>query len=148
VQTCMRPSLLITQICKRMMTRAISTRISRARYEAVGSRVNNQPLAAANGAAPDATKDPLLKHRQHGAQLLEIRKGYGYAATMLIRRMAFAGWTFKSPSNVDSRYGHMAAISAGSFGSDGDLQAELGHEQGPEFTDTPLVGNRSRALSL
>lgn len=62
--------------------------------------------------------------------------------------MAFAGWTFRSPSNVDSRYGHMAAISAGSYGSEEDLEVELGHRHGPDPTDAQLAVSRSRALSL
>lgn len=36
--------------------------------------IPDEPLAAANGAAPGATKDPLLGHRMQGKQLLEIRK--------------------------------------------------------------------------
>ena len=36
--------------------------------------IPDEPLAAANGAAADATRDPLLGHRKLGKDLLEIRK--------------------------------------------------------------------------
>lgn len=45
-----------------------------------------QPLAPANGAAADATRDPLLRDKAHGQQILEVRKA-----------LAFAGFTHKSP---------------------------------------------------
>ncbi|WWC98809.1 hypothetical protein V866_005702 [Kwoniella sp. B9012] len=62
--------------------------------------IPDEPLAPANGAAANATKDPLLRDKTHGAHLLEIRKN-----------LAFKGWTFKSPSLVESRYGHLSEIS-------------------------------------
>ena len=49
-----------------------------------------QPLAPANGASPDATKDPLLKHKIHGAEILDVRKA-----------LAFAGFTHKSPRTIE-----------------------------------------------
>lgn len=49
-----------------------------------------QPLAPANGAPPDATKDPLLKHKIHGAEILDVRKA-----------LAFAGFTHKSPRTIE-----------------------------------------------
>jgi hypothetical protein len=49
-----------------------------------------QPLAPANGAPPDATKDPLLKHTIHGAEILDVRKA-----------LAFAGFTHKSPRTIE-----------------------------------------------
>ncbi|KAH9935291.1 kinase-like domain-containing protein [Fomitopsis serialis] len=45
-----------------------------------------EPLAPANGAAADATRDPLLRDRVHGQEILEVRKA-----------LAFAGFTHKSP---------------------------------------------------
>lgn len=45
-----------------------------------------QPLAPANGAPADATKDPLLRDKVHGAEILDVRKA-----------LAFAGFTHKSP---------------------------------------------------
>ncbi|CUA77053.1 LATS, large tumor suppressor [Rhizoctonia solani] len=48
-----------------------------------------EPLAPANGAPPDATKDPMLRHKVHGAHILETRKAF-----------AFAGFTHKSPRKI------------------------------------------------
>ncbi|WVF68109.1 hypothetical protein IAT40_002872 [Kwoniella sp. CBS 6097] len=63
--------------------------------------IPDEPLAPANGAAGDATKDPLLRNKMHGAHLLEIRKD-----------LAFKGWTFKSPA-LESRYGHLHDLASG-----------------------------------
>jgi len=49
-----------------------------------------QPLAPANGAPPDATKDPLLLHKVHGAEIMDVRKA-----------LAFAGFTHKSPRAIE-----------------------------------------------
>ena len=48
-----------------------------------------QPLAPANGAPADATKDPLLRDRVHGLEILNVRKA-----------LAFAGFTHKSPRAI------------------------------------------------
>ena len=48
-----------------------------------------QPLAAANGAPADATRDPLLRDKVHGEEILNVRKA-----------LAFAGFTHKSPRVV------------------------------------------------
>jgi protein-serine/threonine kinase len=48
-----------------------------------------QPLAPANGAPADATRDPLLRDKVHGKTVLEVRKAY-----------AFAGFTHKAPRAV------------------------------------------------
>ncbi|KAF8514253.1 kinase-like domain-containing protein [Hysterangium stoloniferum] len=48
-----------------------------------------EPLAPANGAAADATRDPLLRDKTHGAHILEVRKA-----------LAFAGFTHKSPRAI------------------------------------------------
>ncbi|TFL02464.1 kinase-like domain-containing protein [Pterulicium gracile] len=45
-----------------------------------------EPLAPANGAPADATRDPLLRNKVHGAEILDVRKA-----------LAFAGFTHKSP---------------------------------------------------
>ena len=45
-----------------------------------------QPLAPANGAPADATRDPMLRDDVHGAEILDVRKAF-----------AFAGFTHKSP---------------------------------------------------
>ena len=44
------------------------------RFSVVDYRLTDQPLVPAGGIARDATKDPLLKDKKHGADLLEIRK--------------------------------------------------------------------------
>ena len=49
-----------------------------------------QPLAPANGASPDATRDPLLQHKIHGAEIMDVRKA-----------LAFAGFTHKSPRAIE-----------------------------------------------
>jgi len=48
-----------------------------------------EPLAPANGAPADATKDLMLKDKVHGAEILEVRKA-----------LAFAGFTHKSPRPI------------------------------------------------
>ena len=48
-----------------------------------------KPLAPANGAPADATKDPMLKDKVYGKEILEVRKA-----------LAFAGFTHKSPRPV------------------------------------------------
>uniref|UniRef100_D8Q901 non-specific serine/threonine protein kinase n=1 Tax=Schizophyllum commune (strain H4-8 / FGSC 9210) TaxID=578458 RepID=D8Q901_SCHCM len=48
-----------------------------------------EPLAPANGAPADATKDPMLLDKVHGAEILSVRK-----------KLAFAGFTHKSPRAV------------------------------------------------
>jgi len=50
------------------------------------SDIPAEPLAPANGAPADATKDPLLRDKIHGAEILDVRKA-----------LAFAGFTHKSP---------------------------------------------------
>ncbi|EPQ57548.1 kinase-like protein [Gloeophyllum trabeum ATCC 11539] len=48
-----------------------------------------EPLAPANGAPADATRDPLLRDKVHGQEILEVRKA-----------LAFAGFTHKSPRPI------------------------------------------------
>ncbi|KAF8577309.1 kinase-like protein [Ramaria rubella] len=48
-----------------------------------------EPLAPANGAPADATRDPMLRDKVHGADILEVRKA-----------LAFAGFTHKSPRAI------------------------------------------------
>ena len=48
-----------------------------------------QPLAPANGVPADATRDPVLKDKVHGEEILNVRKAY-----------AFAGFTHKSPRAI------------------------------------------------
>ncbi|KIJ49427.1 hypothetical protein M422DRAFT_27790 [Sphaerobolus stellatus SS14] len=49
-----------------------------------------EPLPPANGAAADATRDPMLRHKVHGQHILEVRKA-----------LAFAGFTHKSPRAIE-----------------------------------------------
>lgn len=48
-----------------------------------------QPLAPANGAPADATRDPMLRDKVHGAEILDVRKA-----------LAFAGFTHRSPRAI------------------------------------------------
>ncbi|KAG9220736.1 hypothetical protein CCMSSC00406_0003835 [Pleurotus cornucopiae] len=48
-----------------------------------------EPLAPANGAPADATKDLMLRDKVHGAEILDVRKA-----------LAFAGFTHKSPRAI------------------------------------------------
>lgn len=50
----------------------------------------SQPLAPANGAPPDATRDPMLRDKVHGAEIMAVRKA-----------LAFAGFTHKSPRAIE-----------------------------------------------
>ena len=50
---------------------------------------NLKPLAPANGAPANATRDPMLLDQVHGEQILNVRKA-----------LAFAGFTHKSPRLV------------------------------------------------
>ncbi|KAF5325825.1 hypothetical protein D9611_000036 [Ephemerocybe angulata] len=52
--------------------------------------IPSEPLAPANGAAPDATRDPVLKNKLHGEEILNVRKA-----------LAFAGFSHKSPRAVE-----------------------------------------------
>ena len=48
-----------------------------------------QPLAPANGLPPDATRDPILRDKVYGEEILNVRKAY-----------AFVGFTHKSPRAI------------------------------------------------
>ncbi|WRT70461.1 uncharacterized protein IL334_007459 [Kwoniella shivajii] len=100
--------------------------------------IPDEPLAAANGAAADATKDPLLRDKTHGAHLLEIRKS-----------LAFKGWTFKSPSLVEKRYGHLTPNNLSHMR---DLSEETVYgdqgETGREWDRVDMGTVRNRALSF
>ncbi|KAF8894073.1 kinase-like protein [Infundibulicybe gibba] len=53
------------------------------------SDIPAEPLAPANGAPADATRDPLLRDKVHGAAIMDVRKA-----------LAFAGFTHKSPRAI------------------------------------------------
>ncbi|KAG8687813.1 hypothetical protein FRC09_013267 [Ceratobasidium sp. 395] len=97
-----------------------------------------EPLAPANGAAPDATRDPMLRDKIHGAHILETRKA-----------LAFAGFTHKSPRKISySRVDEVLRLSEGE-----EQQHELGHGGDDEqrgrsmIKDQGTVG-RGRAISM
>ena len=50
------------------------------------------PDAGPGGPPANATKDPMLRHKVEGEQLLETRKG-----------LAFKGWTYRKPRKFDLR---------------------------------------------
>lgn len=54
------------------------------------SDIPAEPLAPANGAPPDATRDPMLRDKVHGAEIMAVRKA-----------LAFAGFTHKSPRAIE-----------------------------------------------
>ncbi|KAF8650451.1 hypothetical protein AX16_005253 [Volvariella volvacea WC 439] len=53
------------------------------------SDIPPEPLAPANGAPADATRDPLLRDKAYGAEIMEVRKA-----------LAFVGFTHKSPRAI------------------------------------------------
>ncbi|KAK2464277.1 hypothetical protein APHAL10511_003734 [Amanita phalloides] len=53
------------------------------------SDIPPEPLAPANGVPVDATRDPILRDKVHGEEILNVRKAY-----------AFAGFTHKSPRAI------------------------------------------------
>ncbi|KAF8070658.1 kinase-like domain-containing protein [Lyophyllum atratum] len=53
------------------------------------SDIPPEPLAPANGAPADATRDPMLRDKIYGAEILDSRKA-----------LAFAGFTHKSPRAI------------------------------------------------
>ena len=91
-----------------------------------------QPLAPANGAAPDATRDPLLKDKVHGDQIMNMRKA-----------LAFAGFTHRSPRKMD--YTRIDAVYPGTSTTAAKVGSRDPSRDGVRRTGT--LG-RSRALSL
>ena len=77
-------------------------------------------MAPANGAPADATRDPLLRDKVHGEEILKVRKA-----------LAFAGFTHKSPRLV----GYVRADKA--------FDPEPG-AYGNSDTGPPLVGVRDQ----
>ncbi|ORY35880.1 kinase-like domain-containing protein [Naematelia encephala] len=111
--------------------------------------IPSEPLAPANGAAANGTKDPMLRNTMHGAALLEIRKN-----------LAFKGWTFKAPHAPETRYGHLQRISSGEDSNSGlglshmrDISEETIYADAMDGRRYAHFGTekgtvRSRALSL
>ncbi|CDO72532.1 hypothetical protein BN946_scf184983.g15 [Trametes cinnabarina] len=90
-----------------------------------------EPLAPANGAAADATRDPLLRDKVHGGEILEVRKA-----------LAFAGFTHKSPRAIS----YVRADKA--FDPEPDTYGQAEPERGRStFREVREVGT-GRAMSL
>lgn len=51
--------------------------------------IDPNPLAAPNGEDPEATKDPMLRNKDHGKHLMKVRKS-----------LAFVGYTYRKPKQV------------------------------------------------
>ena len=92
-----------------------------------------QPLAPANEAFPDATRDPLLRHKIHGTEIMDVRKA-----------LAFAGFTHKSPRAVE----YMRVDEA--FDNLTSMQHARGKVRGrPLVRETRDTGlDRGRAISM
>ena len=88
-------------------------------------------MAPANGAPPDATRDPLLRNKVHGEEIMDVRKA-----------LAFAGFTHKSPRTVE----YIRADRA--FDAWNDDQSAQGTIRGrPLVRETREVG-KGRAISM
>jgi len=87
-----------------------------------------QPLAPANGAPADATRDPMLLDERHGAKIMNSRKA-----------LAFAGFTHKSPRAVT----YLRADKAFNFPTYGQ-----GTVRDRTMATEPLKAGRGRAISM
>ncbi|KAG2150515.1 kinase-like domain-containing protein [Suillus clintonianus] len=89
------------------------------------------PLAPANGAPADATKDPLLRDRVHGEEILNVRKA-----------LAFAGFTHRSPRAISYARADRA------FDAQADIPDQERGERGrPRFRSVHEAGT-GRPISL
>ncbi|TEB37406.1 kinase-like protein [Coprinellus micaceus] len=96
------------------------------------SDIPPEPLAPANGAPPDATRDPVLRDKVHGEHILEVRKA-----------LAFAGFTHKAPRAVEYVHAESAFDS---------VHPPRGEDEGtvrgrPPVRETRTIG-KGRAISL
>ncbi|KAJ2914388.1 hypothetical protein MD484_g6031, partial [Candolleomyces efflorescens] len=95
------------------------------------SDIPPEPLAPANGAAPDATRDPVLKDKVHGEEILNVRKA-----------LAFAGFTHKSPRAFEYVHAERAF----------EPLSPRGHDEGTLRGRSPVRETRTigkgRAISL
>ncbi|KAL4080316.1 kinase-like domain-containing protein, partial [Scleroderma yunnanense] len=94
------------------------------------SDIPPEPLAPANGAPADATKDPLLRNKVYGEEILNVRKA-----------LAFAGFTHRSPRTISYARGDRAFESP----ADGNSQEP---ERGRSRFCNVRVSSTGRALSL
>jgi protein-serine/threonine kinase len=90
-----------------------------------------KPLAPANGAPADATRDPLLRDKVHGQEILQVRKA-----------LAFAGFTHKSPRFVS----YVRADKA--FDPEPNSYGHEEHHRGRSTLRGPRDAGRSRAISM
>lgn len=89
------------------------------------------PLVPANGAPADVAKDPLLRDRVHGEEILKVRKA-----------LAFAGFTHKSPRAISYARADRA------FDAQTDIpDPERGERGRPRFRSVHEAGT-GRAISL
>ncbi|EIW83144.1 kinase-like protein [Coniophora puteana RWD-64-598 SS2] len=96
------------------------------------SDIPAEPLAPANGAPPDATKDPLLRDRLHGEEILNVRKA-----------LAFAGFTHKAPRVINYARADQAFADPG-LPDMGDQETIRGRSR---FRQSRDIGT-GRAISL
>ncbi|KAN0130832.1 kinase-like protein [Lactarius tabidus] len=90
-----------------------------------------EPLAPANGAPPDATRDPLLRDKVHGQEILDVRKA-----------LAFAGFTYKSPLAIS----YVRADKA--FNPEPDSYGQEEPERGRSMLRSNQEIGKGRAISL
>lgn len=90
-----------------------------------------QPLAPANGAPPDATRDPLLRDKVHGQEILDVRKA-----------LAFAGFTHKSPRAIS----YVRADKA--FNPEPDSYGQEEPERGRSMLRSNQEIGKGRAISM
>ncbi|KAH9978983.1 kinase-like domain-containing protein [Lactifluus volemus] len=90
-----------------------------------------EPLAPANGAPLDATRDPLLRDKVHGQEILDVRKA-----------LAFAGFTHKSPRAIS----YVRADKA--FNSKPDSYGQEEPERGRSILRSDQEIRRGRAISM
>ena len=92
------------------------------------SDIPDEPLAPAGGAQPNATKDPILRHREHGRGAMDVRK-----------RQAFAGFTYKSPRVVSHPKTASAVFEEEAASVTSDVAVEDEDEDGVEGVLGELV---------
>ncbi|OAX41063.1 kinase-like protein [Rhizopogon vinicolor AM-OR11-026] len=95
------------------------------------SDIPPEPLAPANGAPPEATKDPLLRDKIHGEEILNVRKA-----------LAFAGFTHKSPRAISYARADRA------FDTQGGISGQEHAERGRSRIRSVHEAGTGRAISL
>ncbi|EKM80721.1 hypothetical protein AGABI1DRAFT_71210 [Agaricus bisporus var. burnettii JB137-S8] len=96
------------------------------------SDIPPEPLAPANGAPPDATRDPLLRDNVYGAEVLNVRK-----------RLAFAGFTHKSPRSFEYAHVDQAFEPLSNNGHN-----QIGTVRGRTLVREAHAGGKGRAISM